>query len=267
MGLRGCPCRGRGRQGPLPRARRAGRPLRTIFSQGERAAPGWYAALGIPAGRSPRLSFLGCRPPCAPRRAPGGRTGPGSRSPCGAGSGVRGSPAWRGASPPPGLPFMACVRAGSGDQGEDREPGRDPAGDREPEARARDGGRRAGETQVPETERDSDGHSDIQSGRKTESMMDLSQTYGRERQTDGQIRQTNAGGGGERGVLSFKSSFKQLLHLQEFCGRGRKVWGLARAGSHPFYLDPDMHHANYINVPSPTHASVLFFFFFLSCGH
>lgn len=98
--------------GRPPRSRRAGRPLRTIFRQGERAAPGWYAALGIPAGRSPRLPFLGCRPPSAPRRARGGRTGPGTRSPCGAGSGARGSPGWRGASPPPRLPFMACVRAG-----------------------------------------------------------------------------------------------------------------------------------------------------------
>ena len=48
----------------------AGRPLGTIFSQGERAAPSWYAALGIPAGRSLRLPFLGCLPPSAPRRPP-----------------------------------------------------------------------------------------------------------------------------------------------------------------------------------------------------
>lgn len=80
---------------------------------------------------------------------------------------MRGSPAWRGASPPPGLPFMACVRAGSRDQGEDRESGREPAGDREPEARARDGGRRAGETQVPETE----GHL-RQRERQRETVMD-----------------------------------------------------------------------------------------------
>lgn len=134
MGLGAVParrCRSHGRQGPLPRARRPGTPLGTIFSQGERAAPGWYAALGIPAGRSPRLPFLGCRPPCAPRRAPGGRTGPGSWSPCGAGSGAgsgaRGSLSWRGASPPPWLPFMACVRASDRDRGEDGEPGREPA--------------------------------------------------------------------------------------------------------------------------------------------
>lgn len=48
----------------------AGRPLGTIFSQGERAAPSWYAALGIPAGRSLCLPFLGCLPPSAPGRPP-----------------------------------------------------------------------------------------------------------------------------------------------------------------------------------------------------
>ncbi|XP_006872060.1 PREDICTED: lisH domain-containing protein FOPNL [Chrysochloris asiatica] len=53
-------------KGSLPRTPLPARPLGTIFSQGERAARGWYAALGIPAGRSPRLPFLGCLPPSAP---------------------------------------------------------------------------------------------------------------------------------------------------------------------------------------------------------
>lgn len=110
-------CRGR-RWVPaaLPRARGAGRPCGTIFSQGERAAPDWYAALGIPAGRSPRLPFLGCLPPralCPPR--PGREHRPGLARPGNLGAGPRGERGLQpGQGPTPSLhcllwPVCACV--------------------------------------------------------------------------------------------------------------------------------------------------------------
>lgn len=123
----------------------AGRPLGTIFSQGERAAPSWYAALGIPAGRSLRLPFLGCLPPSAPRRPP---RLPGVGGPAG-NLGVRPG-GERGAQLPVGpragagpaqrcgfLLWPVCVRVT-----ERREMGGEREGDLEPE------------THGPETERD-----------------------------------------------------------------------------------------------------------------
>lgn len=155
--------------------RGAGRPLCTIFSQGERAARGWYAALGIPAGRSLRLPFLGCLPPSAPRpppaarRARGGRTGREPRSRAGRGAGrpaARGSLAWRVASPPPRLPFMACVRAC--DRAE--RPGREREGGG---SGARDPGTRDSETerdrkrQKGKAEQDQNGDGETQGVRHT----------------------------------------------------------------------------------------------------
>lgn len=70
---------------------------------------------------------------------------------------ARGSPAWRGASPPPRLPFMACVRVcdrGERD-GEKTESQAERERERlEPETQRPESLRQTGETQRPETERD-----------------------------------------------------------------------------------------------------------------
>lgn len=62
---------------PLPRDPPLRRPLGTIFSQGERAAPGWYAALGIPQEGARACPFWVVSRPAPPARAAltrGGRT-------------------------------------------------------------------------------------------------------------------------------------------------------------------------------------------------
>lgn len=94
------------------------------------------------------------RPPPAPHSlGEGGPAGPGTSESVPSGErgdpAARGSPAWRGASPPPGLPFMACVRAcGRGSETrEDREPGRGrETGARDTETRERETYRRDTET-------------------------------------------------------------------------------------------------------------------------
>lgn len=103
-----------------PTARPAApRALGTIFSQGEPAAPGWYAALGIPlegARACPFWVVSRPAPPTPPARPPR----PGTSEPTPGGErgvrAARGSPAWRRASPPPRRcllwPVCVCVTAG-----------------------------------------------------------------------------------------------------------------------------------------------------------
>lgn len=134
---------------PLPRDPPLRRPLGTIFSQGERAARAGMRRWEC-RSREPRLPFLGCLPPGAPRPPPhspgeGGPAGPGASEPVPSRErGVRAArvPGLARGQPPPGLPFMARVRAC------DR--GRETGGDGEPgrgrETRARDTEARDSET-------------------------------------------------------------------------------------------------------------------------
>lgn len=104
--------------GPLPRSLPRRGPLDTIFSQGERAAPGWYAALGIPLEGARACPFwVVSRPPAAPGE--GGPAGREPRSPCREGSGAPRLPAGLrpGAGPAHRLGFLlwpvcVCVTEG-----------------------------------------------------------------------------------------------------------------------------------------------------------
>lgn len=146
---------------PLPHSGPSRRPLCTIFSQGERAAPGWYAAPGIPQAGTRACPFWVVSRPAPPTRPP--RPGKADeldrelRSPCRVGSGASGLPAGPrpGAGPSYRLGFLlwpVCVRVTEGrETGEDGEPGRGRG--REAAARGTESVRRSGGTQGLETVR------------------------------------------------------------------------------------------------------------------
>lgn len=93
----------------------ASRPLGTIFSQGERAAPAWYAALGIPQAGARACPFWVVSRPAPPARS----AGRDPRSPCRAGRRAPRPPAGPrpGARPAHRLGFLlwpVCVRVTEG---------------------------------------------------------------------------------------------------------------------------------------------------------
>lgn len=145
--------------GPLPRSLPRRGPLDTIFSQGERAAPGWYAALGIPLEGARACPFwVVSRPPAAPGE--GGPAGREPRSPCREGSGAPRLPAGLrpGAGPAHRLGFLlwpVCVCVTEGREMGRRRRARQRESERDWSQRHRpESLRHTGERKRPETERD-----------------------------------------------------------------------------------------------------------------